>query len=182
VCETRTGLQVDVDTAKRLACAGWSYRAVLDADGIIIDLSNHVRLATDDHRRALRTMYRTCAVYGCHTPFHRCEIHHITPYDGFNTLLANLAPLCVRHHHLVHDKGWTAHLSDKRVLTLRNPNGDWDQPQPLRPLDDTHTPGPATTPGTGTGSPPGGPPARPPGSSPGRAPDEVPPDLFSTLA
>jgi hypothetical protein len=186
VCETRTGVQVDVDTAKRLACAGWSYRAVLDADGIIIDLSNHVRLATDDHRRALRTMYRTCAVYGCHTPFHRCEIHHITPYDGFNTLLANLAPLCVRHHHLVHDKGWTAHLTDKRVLTLRNPNGDWDTPQPLRPLADTPTSGTGTGTGTGAGGPPGRPPdrspGRPPGSPPGRSPDEVPPDLFSTLA
>jgi hypothetical protein len=192
VCETRTGVQVDIETAKRLACAGCSYRAVLDADGIIIDLSAHVRLATAEHRRSLRTMYRTCAVYGCHTPFHRCEIHHIQPYNGFNTVLANLAPLCVRHHHLVHDKGWTAHITDKRVLTLRNPNGDWDQPQPLRPLADnpSHgtstqtTTGPTTTTGTGTrpGSPPGHPPARPPGSPPGRAPDEVPPDLFSTLA
>jgi hypothetical protein len=202
VCETRTGLQVDVETAKRLACAGCSYRAVLDADGIIIDLSKHVRLATPEHRRALRTMYRTCAVHGCHTPFHRCEIHHIQPYNGSNTVLANLAPLCVRHHHLVHDKGWTAHLTDKRVLTLRNPNGDWDQPQPLRPLTDnpaqgTVAPtgtrsGTGTTPGSGPGSgsrttsppgqPPGRPPGSPPGQPPGRAPDEVPPDLFSTLA
>jgi hypothetical protein len=192
VCETRTGLQVDVETAKRLACAGCSYRAVLDADGIIIDLSNHVRLATDEHRLALRAMYRTCAVYGCHTPFHRCEIHHIQPYNGINTILANLAPLCVRHHHLVHDKGWTAHLTDKRVLTLRNPNGDWDQPQPLRPLDDTPSSGTGTqtTTRTGTGSPPGSSPGRlpdqrpgrQPGSPPGRAPDDVPPDLFSTLA
>jgi hypothetical protein len=201
VCETRTGVPVDVETAKRLACAGCSYRAVLDADGIIIDLSAHVRLATTEHRLALRAMYRTCAVYGCHTPFHRCEIHHITPYNGHNTILANLAPLCVRHHHLVHDQGWTAHLTDKRVLTLRNPNGDWDTPQPLRPLTDTPTATPhgsaagtQTGTQTGTGSPPGqppgsppaqppgGPPARPPGQTPGRAPDEVPPDLFSTLA
>jgi hypothetical protein len=201
VCETRTGLQVDVDTAKRLACAGCSYRAVLDADGIIIDLSAHVRLATPEHRRALRTMYRTCAVYGCHTPFHRCEIHHIQPYNGSNTILSNLAPLCVRHHHLVHDKGWTAHLTDKRVLTLRNPNGDWDTPQPLRPLTDTPTatptptgttthPGTTTGTGAGASSPPGNRPGRPPdrrpgrppGEPPGRAPDEVPPDLFSTLA
>jgi hypothetical protein len=188
VCETRTGVQVDVDTAKRLACAGWSYRAVLDADGIIIDLSNHVRLATDDHRRALRTMYRTCAAYGCHTPFHRCEIHHITPYNGDNTLLANLAPLCVRHHHLVHDKGWTAHLTDKRVLTLRNPNGDWDTPQPLRPLNHTPTSGAPTgaqtrsATGPGSSSPPGHASGSPPGSPPGRAPDDIPPDLFSTLA
>ena len=196
VCETRTGAPIDVDTAKRLACAGWSYRAVLDADGIIIDLSQHVRLATPEHRLALRTMYRTCAVYGCNTPFHRCEIHHIQPYNGDNTLLANLAPLCVRHHHLVHRDGWTAHLSDTRVLTLRHPDGTWDTPQPLRPLHTgtttgtrTRTPTP-TSAATATQSPPGHPPARPPGSPPtrppgpppGRAPDDIPPDLFSTLA
>ncbi len=193
VCETRSVLQVDVDTAKRLACAGCSYRAVLDADGIIIDLSNHVRLATPEQRRSLRTMYRTCAVHGCHTPFHRCEIHHITPYNGSNTVLANLAPLCVRHHHLVHDKGWTAHLSDKRVLTLRNPNGDWDTPQPLRPLTDNPTGAPTATPprsgtgtttgagtgsgwttGTETGSPPGHRPGRPPDRRPGRPPGQPP--------
>lgn len=167
VCETRTGVPVDIDTAKRLACTGWCYRAVLDADGIIIDLSPHVRLATPDQRRALRTMYRTCAVHGCHTPFHRCEVHHITPYNGHNTILANLAPLCVRHHHLVHRDGWTAHLTDTRVLTLRRPDGTWDQPQPLRPLTDN----PTTT--TVSGSPPGSPPGNPPGR---------PPDLFSTLA
>jgi hypothetical protein len=141
-------------------------------------------------------MYRTCAVHGCHTPFHRCEIHHITPYNGSNTVLANLAPLCVRHHHLVHDHGWTAHLTDKRVLTLRNPNGDWDTPQPLRPLTDNPAQGTGTRSGTGTGTgtrttsppgqppggPPGRPPSRPPGQAPGRAPAEAPPDLFSTLA
>lgn len=168
VCETIEGLPVDIDVAKRLACEAGIYRVVLDARSVAVDQGQLQRLATREHRRTLRGMYRTCGAFDCAVPFHLCQIHHVDLFDGSNTVLANLVPLCSRHHHLVHDHGWRAHLSADRVLTLGRPDGTWDQPQPLRPLSGPAVSG--TTEGatghrpTSSGSaPPGG---RPPGGPP----------------
>ncbi len=55
-------------------------------------------------------MYRTCGHPGCTVRFADCEIHHVIDWDHHGpTNLANLLPLCTRHHHLVHEGGWTAH-------------------------------------------------------------------------
>jgi hypothetical protein len=69
-------------------------------------------------------LYRSCAFAGCDTPFHRCEIHHLIPWElGGRTDLANLLPLCGRHHHLVHEQGWRLELRPDRELTIRQPDG-----------------------------------------------------------
>jgi predicted restriction endonuclease len=66
------------------------------------------RLATAHQRRALAARYETCAIPGCSVLFHRCEPHHLRPWeDGGGTDLSNLLPLCVKHHHAVHEGGWT---------------------------------------------------------------------------
>ena len=61
--------------------------------------------------------------------------------------MKNLVPLCGRHHHLVHDAGFTATLTAGRTLRWYRPDGTHDADQPLRP----RTPRPATT---SSGSPP----------------------------
>jgi hypothetical protein len=69
-------------------------------------------------------MYRSCGFPGCETPFHRCDIHHVLPWElGGPTDLANLLPLCARHHHLVHELGWRLELAPDRQLTIRQPDG-----------------------------------------------------------
>lgn len=51
---------------------------------------------------------RHCTFPDCHVDPSRCEIHHPHPWEhGGTTDPANTALLCVRHHHTVHEGGWT---------------------------------------------------------------------------
>ena len=68
-------------------------------------------------------MYRTCGHPGCHVVFDRCDIHHVHAWERFGpTNLNNLIPLCSRHHHAVHEGGWTLILDPDRTITLRRPD------------------------------------------------------------
>jgi hypothetical protein len=56
--------------------------------------------------------------------FEHCQIHHVTAWErGGSTNLANLLPLCSRHHHLVHEGGWQLTLQPDRTITLTRPDG-----------------------------------------------------------
>ncbi len=89
-----------------------------------LDLGRTSRLANRAQRRALRALHRTCAIPGCDTTFDHCTIHHITWWrHGGNTDLANLIPICHRHHHLVHHRGWQLSLAPNRELTVTTPSG-----------------------------------------------------------
>ena len=123
VCETGDGLPIPPDTVRRLLCNGRLTPVILGEDGVPINVGRTIRHATRAQRRALRTTYRTCAFTGCDTTFDHCEIHHIHWYEhGGPTDLANLLPLCSRHHHLVHEGGWTLHLTPDRTLTITRPD------------------------------------------------------------
>jgi predicted restriction endonuclease len=53
-----------------------------------------------------------------------CKAHHVVWWrHGGLTDLSNLAPLCERHHHEVHDGGWVLQLAADRSLTVRLPDG-----------------------------------------------------------
>ena len=96
---------------------------VLHAPGNL-DLGRSTRLANRAQRRALRGLYATCAIPGCHVHFDRCKLHHVIWWrHGGRTDLDNLLPVCVRHHHKIHDAGWTIDLGPNRQLTIRYPDG-----------------------------------------------------------
>lgn len=96
---------------------------VLHAPGEL-DLGRAARHANRAQRRALRGLYRTCAVPGCRVHFERCKLHHITWWShGGATDLHNLLPVCSVHHHRIHDAGWSVSLGEHRELTVRLPDG-----------------------------------------------------------
>ena len=69
-------------------------------------------------------MYATCAHPGCPVRFDDCQIHHVTEWTyGGATDLANMLPLCSRHHHLVHEGGWQLRLFPDRRIELCRPDG-----------------------------------------------------------
>jgi len=71
---------------------------------------------------------------------------------GYAAVLANLVPLCHRHHHLVHDAGWHLHLDRRdRTLTFTRPDGtihSQTRPPGLRPPADAGSGVRAGPPGT----------------------------------
>jgi hypothetical protein len=96
---------------------------VLHAPGNL-DLGRTTRLANRAQRRALRGLYSTCAVPGCSVGEDRCELHHVVWWrHGGRTDLSNLLPLCVHHHHKVHDAQWEMTLGPNRELTIHFPDG-----------------------------------------------------------
>ncbi len=103
---------------------------VLHAPGQL-DLGRTTRLANRAQRRALRGLYKHCAIPGCTVAYDRCKLHHIIWWtNGGPTDLANLLPVCSHHHTKIHHDGWIIELGPHRELTLTLPDGN------------THTTGP----------------------------------------
>ena len=90
-----------------------------------LDLGRRQRLASAAQRRALRALYPTCAIPGCEVRFSRLRMHHVWFWEhGGPTDLDNLLPVCSRHHHAVHDEGWTLKLLPDRALEVTLPDGN----------------------------------------------------------
>jgi hypothetical protein len=109
---------------------GANVHTVVVCDGVVLyapgnlNLGRSTRLANRDQRRALRGLNSNCAVPGCSVSYDRCKLHHIIWWrNGGSTDLDNLIPLCVQHHHKVHDAGWEISLGPNRELTIRFPDG-----------------------------------------------------------
>ena len=95
---------------------------VLHAPGEL-NLGRTTRLANRAQRRALRAIYATCAIPGCSVRFDHCKIHHVKWWEhGGLTDVANLLPVCSKHHHCIHDGGWEVHLARDRTLTITQPD------------------------------------------------------------
>ena len=95
VHETWDGTRLTPDTIRRIACDTHVIPIVMGGPSELLDAGRQQRTANRAQRRALRAIYRGCAIDGCTVPFHRCEIHHIIPWwrHGMSDF-ANLLPLC----------------------------------------------------------------------------------------
>ena len=108
VVELENGLRLDPATLQRLACDSVLQALVVGVDGRPLDLGRRVRTANRKQRRALRAMYPTCQFPGCDVSVRYCEFHHLDHWGfGGRSDLHVFRPLCRRHHHLVHEGGWT---------------------------------------------------------------------------
>ncbi len=101
----------------------WPAGSCWHAPGVL-DLGRSCRVANRAQRRALRGLYATCAIPGCAVKYDNCKLHHVEWWENNGaTDLRNLLPLCERHHHRVHDKGWVITLGQHRELTVETPDG-----------------------------------------------------------
>lgn len=170
VCELDDASPIPLASARRLVCNGHVVPIVLAGDGTALDVGRTQRIANRSQRRALRAMYRTCAFHGCDIPFARCEMHHLHHFElGGATDLANLLPLCSRHHHLIHDLGWRLELDEHRTLTIRDRQGAVHAVAPLA----IAPAGPSSGPGSGDER------GRPPDTT---GPPEPQPDRLAPIA
>lgn len=125
VCETESGSPIPIGTMRRICCDAEIIPAVLGGESEVLDQGRSRRTATRSQRRALRAMHRGCAHPDCTVGFDACRIHHIRWWwrDTGPTDIDNLLPLCERHHHLVHEGGWTLTMTPDRVATWSRPDG-----------------------------------------------------------
>ena len=131
------GLPIDlpIDTIRRMACISDINPVIVGADGVKLYLGQSTRLASPEQRRALRVMYRTCAVPGCCVAWDHVVIHHVRYYRNKGpTDIDNLLPLCVKHHYFAHEGGWTFTLAPDRTLTILRPDGSTSIHAPPRAL------------------------------------------------
>ncbi|GAA1246549.1 HNH endonuclease signature motif containing protein [Janibacter melonis] len=111
---TDAGDHLDAGTTRRMACAAGIIPLVLDGASQPLDLGRQRRLHTEAQRLALTTRYDQCAADGCDRPFAWCEIHHLDPWaQGGSTDLDDAAPLCGRHHRMLHGPDWQ-HTTTRR--------------------------------------------------------------------
>lgn len=181
MCELADGTPIPIDTVRRLACCANIYRVVIAATGEVLDMGRETRTATRAQRRALRAMYRTCVYPDCTVTFDRCEIHHVHWWEHHGPSdLDNLVPVCWRHHHLVHDRGWTLHLEQGRTIHWTRPDGTPHATIPLADIarsipEHRRPPRPPRPPGAG-------PPGQPPDTGPPRHNTGEQPPLFTNAA
>ncbi|MCE2512939.1 MAG: DUF222 domain-containing protein [Acidimicrobiia bacterium] len=121
------GLPVAADQIAKLAANANILPAVFNADGDPLWLGRAQRDASLGQRIALAARDGGCA--NCAAPAEGGEPHHIEWFSrGGRTDIDNLALLCERCHHLIHDDGWQLH-SDDSQLTLRPPTQPMTQPR-----------------------------------------------------
>ncbi len=122
--ETGSGQPVPPATVRRVGCDADITPIVVDSDGVVVDVGRSVRTATARQRSVLRAMHRCCVHPDCTVGFDHCDIHHVTPWQqGGATDVDNLVPMCVIHHHRVHEGGWTLTLQPDRSIELHRPDG-----------------------------------------------------------
>jgi uncharacterized protein DUF222 len=117
-------IELPIETIRRMGCCADITPIIVGADDVRMELRRTTRLANRAQRRALRAMYRGCAVPGCCVAWDYVVIHHLKYFrNGGPTDIDNLLPLCSKHHHLVHEGGWQLSLDSGRNLTITLPDG-----------------------------------------------------------
>ena len=103
----QTGQPLTGHAARRLCCDAGIVRIITRGDSQIIDIGRLTRTIPLPTRRAVeaRDGHR-CTYPGCHAR-DGLQVHHLRHWANLGaTDLDNLACLCWRHHHLVHEGGW----------------------------------------------------------------------------
>ena len=108
-------------TARRLACDAGIIPMVLGGDSQPLDMGRRRYRITPAQRRALIVRDGGCVWPGCDRPPSWCEAHHLDEWirDDGPTDLDNLALLCSRNHHDVHEGGRSLDQDEQDTWQIR---------------------------------------------------------------
>lgn len=105
-CHIEDGPGLAAETARRIACDSTVVEITETPDGTILDVGRRTRVIGRRMRRALRRRDTHCRYPGCTGKV--VQGHHIRHWaDGGPTRLDNLVSLCPRHHHRLHEGGYS---------------------------------------------------------------------------
>jgi hypothetical protein len=112
----------------RLACDAEVFGIIFNGQGVCLWHGRSTRTASPQQWRALLARDRGCVLCAAHPGF--CEAHHIIEWlDLGETEIENLALLCVKHHHQIHETG--------HMLIRDGPNRWHTTPKPPNPNQNT---------------------------------------------
>ncbi len=114
------GVALAPEVARRIACDAKLQIVLEDQHGVGLGVGRTSRTTPPWLARLVgeRDSY-ACRFPGCGRR-RGTQVHHLEHWaDGGQTDLANLATLCLRHHHLVHEQGWTLAGDPNRPGGLR---------------------------------------------------------------
>lgn len=125
ICETDDGTPLPPEAVRRLACDANVIPVLMNTKGEVLNQGRGARTATPAQRNTLAAMHRTCAFPGCTVGFSSTRMHHVRWWWEHHgpTDIANLLPLCEKHHHLVHEGEWGLSLQPDRTATWTRPDG-----------------------------------------------------------
>ena len=105
------GPHLDGPTVSKLFCDSAVHRVVMSGRSAVLDYGTAIRTIPAPLWNALVIRDEHCRFPDCDRPSVWCEGHHVVwVTHGGPTELANLALVCSRHHHVLHQPGWHAKL------------------------------------------------------------------------
>jgi hypothetical protein len=112
----------------RLACDADIFGIIFNGDGVCLWHGRSTRTVSPQQWRALVARDRGCVLCAAHPAY--CEAHHIIEWlDLGETEIENLALLCIRHHHQIHETG---------LMLIRDGPNQWHTaPKPPKPNHNT---------------------------------------------
>ncbi|HEV7203249.1 MAG TPA: DUF222 domain-containing protein [Jatrophihabitans sp.] len=128
---------VPAEVARRIAHdpTGTWRRILTDDHGRVLRVSKKYRPPTS-LARLVKARDRTCRFPSCRAKI--AEIDHIVPWPKGPTTASNLQGLCLRHHHLKHEAGWSVRRLADGVTRWTAPTGRvHDKPPDEQPVDAT---------------------------------------------
>jgi len=116
------GTHISAETFRRIACDCGVVAAIGEA-GTGLNIGRRSRSIPPALRRALQLRDRGCRFPGCtHDRF--LHGHHVQHWiHGGETSIDNILSLCTRHHHLVHEGGWSIERDGEGEWTFIAPTG-----------------------------------------------------------
>ena len=112
---------------ERLACEAELFGILFDGNGLPLWHGRRTRTVTPQQWRTLVARDRGCVLCGAAPSY--CHAHHIVPWTApaeGPTDIDNLALVCNRHHH---------HIHQHHLTLTRHPDGHWTttEPEPRQP-------------------------------------------------
>lgn len=97
----------------RLSCDAEIQRLILGPQSQPLDIGRSSRVVPEHIRTALHRRDGGCVMPGCRRPPGWCEAHHVEHWSaGGTTAVQNLALICSRHHHELHNGTWQITMVD----------------------------------------------------------------------
>ena len=109
---------------RQLGCDADVRVSLVNEFGCLLDQGRTTRVVSARLRGLLHVRDQHCRFVGCQQVARRCHAHHVWHWaDGGPTDLQNLILLCDRHHHAVHDGGWSPALHGDGTVVWTSPAG-----------------------------------------------------------